>query len=32
MARITINSINEDLKNTGWKCLSETYKNLDSEL
>lgn len=32
MARITIESINEELAPTGWKCTSETYKNLDSEL
>ena len=32
MSRITIESINEELKQYGWKCCSETYKNLDSEL
>lgn len=32
MARITIESINEELAPTGWKCISEEYKNLDSEL
>ena len=32
MARITIESINEELKETGWKCVSETYQNLDTPL
>ena len=32
MARITIESINEELKETGWKCISETYQNLDTPL
>ena len=32
MSKITIESINEDLKNSGWKCISTEYKNLDSEL
>ena len=32
MARITIDSINEELKETGWKCVSETYQNLDTPL
>lgn len=32
MARITLDVINEELSPTGWKCISEEYKNLDSEL
>ena len=32
MARITIETINEELAATGWKCISTEYKNLDSEL
>ena len=32
MARITIESINEELKETGWKCVSENYQNLDTPL
>ena len=32
MPRITIESINEELKEFGWSCVSETYKNLESEL
>lgn len=32
MARITIESINKELKEYGWKCVSDTYQNLDSEL
>ena len=32
MARITIDSINEELAQSGWKCISTEYKNLDSEL
>lgn len=32
MARITIDSINEELAQSGWKCVSTEYKNLDSEL
>ena len=32
MARITLDTINEELAPTGWKCISEEYKNLDSEL
>jgi hypothetical protein len=32
MSRITIEQINEELKETGWKCVSTEYKNLDSEL
>lgn len=32
MARITIDSINEELAPIGWKCISTEYKNLDSEL
>ena len=32
MARITLESINEELAPTGWKCISTEYKNLDSEL
>lgn len=32
MARITLDIINEELKESGWKCVSTEYKNLDSEL
>lgn len=32
MPRITLDVINEELAPTGWKCISEEYKNLDSEL
>ena len=32
MARITIDSINEELAPYGWKCISTEYKNLDTEL
>lgn len=32
MARITLDTINEELASTGWKCISSEYKNLDSEL
>jgi len=32
MPRITIESINEELKEFGWICVSESYKNLDTEL
>lgn len=32
MARITIQFINEELSKDNWKCISEKYKNLDSEL
>ena len=32
MARITIDSINEELAQYNWKCISTEYKNLDSEL
>ena len=32
MARITIDSINEELAQYKWKCISTEYKNLDSEL
>ena len=32
MARITLESINEELKETGWKCTSTEYKNLETEL
>ena len=32
MAKISISSINEELAQTGWKCISTEYKNLDSEL
>ena len=32
MARITIESINEELAASKWKCISTEYKNLDSEL
>lgn len=32
MARITIDSINEELAQYGWKCISAEYKNLDTEL
>lgn len=30
--KITIETIQEDLKKINWKCLSTEYKNLDSEL
>ena len=30
MSRITIESINEELKEFGWSCVSETYKNLET--
>ena len=32
MAKITIESINEELEQYGWSCVSETYKNLETEL
>ena len=32
MARITLDTINEELAEHGWKCISTEYKNLDSEL
>ncbi len=32
MARITIESINTELAPNGWKCVSEKYENLDSQL
>lgn len=32
MARITIDSINNELAPYNWKCISTEYKNLDSEL
>lgn len=32
MAKITIDSINEELAPSGWKCVSTEYKNLDGEL
>ncbi len=32
MARITLDIINEELKEFGWKCVSTEYKNLESEL
>lgn len=32
MSRITLQDINKELEPTGWKCISESYKNLDSEL
>lgn len=32
MSKISIQSIQEELKETGWQILSEEYKNLDSEL
>ena len=32
MAKITIESINEELAPYGWKCISTEYKNLDTEL
>ena len=32
MARITLDTINEELAEHGWKCISSEYKNLDSEL
>lgn len=32
MARITLETIKEELASTGWKCTSTEYKNLESEL
>jgi hypothetical protein len=32
MARITIDSINQELEQYKWKCVSATYKNLETEL
>ena len=32
MAKITIQSIQEQLESLGWKVISDTYKNLDEEL
>lgn len=32
MARITLDTINEELAPTGWRCVSSEYKNLESEL
>ena len=32
MARITLDTINEELVQSGWKCVSTEYKNLESEL
>ena len=32
MPRITIESINQELEQYGWRCVSEVYKNLDTEL
>lgn len=32
MARITLDTINEELAPSGWKCISDEYKNLESEL
>lgn len=32
MARITLETINEELKESGWRCTSTEYKNLESEL
>ena len=32
MAKITTQSIQEQLNEIGWKLISNTYKNLDSEL
>ena len=32
MARITVDQINEELAEFGWKLISTEYKNLDSEL
>lgn len=32
MARITLEQINEELKESNWKCTSTEYKNLESEL
>ena len=32
MAKITIESINEELEQYGWSCVSEIYKNLETEL
>ena len=32
MARITLDTINEELAQYGWKCISTEYKNLDTNL
>lgn len=32
MSKITIETINEELAPTGWKCVGGEYKNLDSEM
>lgn len=32
MARITLDTINEELAPAGWRCISSEYKNLESEL
>ena len=32
MARITVDEINKELEEFGWKLISTEYKNLDSEL
>lgn len=32
MSKINIETINEELTQYGWKCLSKTYRNLESEL
>ena len=32
MARITLETINEELAQYGWKCVSTEYKNLDTNL
>jgi hypothetical protein len=32
MARITLETINEELAQYGWKCISTEYKNLDTNL
>jgi len=32
MAKYSIDTINEELKEYGWKCISETYKNLNEPL
>ena len=32
MSRITLGTIEQELKDTGWKCVSTEYKNLESEL
>lgn len=32
MAKINIESIREECQNSGWKLLSDEYKNLDTEM